>query len=53
MKNEHPYKEYETGEYWATIEKAVADLVDNQDIKEMTDRNYIVGYICKLLHEKG
>ncbi|MCW8899654.1 MAG: hypothetical protein OQK95_03175 [Gammaproteobacteria bacterium] len=51
MSDEHPYKAFETNENWKIVEKAIADLVDNQDLKEMTDRKYIVGYICKLLSE--
>jgi len=50
----HPYVEYER-EYrklWVTLERGIRDLVENQDISEMTPREYIVGYLCKLMVEK-
>jgi hypothetical protein len=31
------------------VDKAIADLVENQDIIENTRRDYIVGYFCKKL----
>jgi hypothetical protein len=31
------------------VDKAINDLVDNQDLVEATQRDYIVGYICKKL----
>ena len=47
----HPYKKYETTELWSNIWEAIDELVDNQDVEEMTRREYIVGYLCaKLSH---
>lgn len=47
----HPYKKYETTELWHIISEAIGELVANQDIEEMTSREYIVGYLCaKLSH---
>lgn len=44
---EHPYVEYQSTPLWAVIEKAIDDLVENQDLIEQTSREIIVGYICK------
>ena len=35
------------------MDKGIDDLVNNKDIEENTQRAYIVGYLCKLLHETG
>ncbi len=48
----HPYGEFEGTRLWKTIEKGVRDLVRNKDIKEMTQREYVVGYLCKLLSQQ-
>lgn len=38
---------------WAVIDKAIDDLVKNDDLIEQTTREIIVGYICMqiALHE--
>ncbi|MGA3602322.1 hypothetical protein [Lysinibacillus agricola] len=47
----HPYKKYETTELWHVISEAIEELVANQEVEEMTSREYIVGYFCaKLSH---
>lgn len=33
------------------IDQALDELVENQDIEEITKREYIIGYICKKLIE--
>ena len=43
----HPYEKYENTELWKKIDQALDKLVENQDIEEITKREYIVGYICK------
>jgi len=43
----HPYSRWEGTPLWKTIEKGIADLVENNDITEKTDRKYVVGYLCK------
>ncbi|MGH2318840.1 hypothetical protein ACRC6Q_13840 [Planococcus sp. SE5232] len=48
----HPYEKYENTELWKKIDQALDELVENQDIEEITKREYIVGYICKKLIEK-
>jgi G:T/U-mismatch repair DNA glycosylase len=45
----HPYQKFENTPLWRTVYKAVDDLVENGDIEEKTHRNYVVGYLCKLL----
>jgi hypothetical protein len=43
----HPYQKYVDSPLWNTIDQAIEDLVDNKDLKETTDRVYIVGYLCE------
>jgi hypothetical protein len=45
----HPYKQFEKTGLWKALNKGILDLVKNQDLKEITRREYIVGYLCKLL----
>ncbi len=40
---------YENTELWKALEKGIRDLVENQDLKEIENRDYIVGYLCKVL----
>ncbi|WP_195913919.1 hypothetical protein [Planomicrobium sp. YIM 101495] len=47
----HPYEKYENTEQWKKVNQVIAELVENQDIEELTKREYIVGYICKKLAE--
>jgi hypothetical protein len=48
----HPYKEFEQTGLWKTLSKGIRDLVENQDLKEIARREYIVGYLCKLLTQR-
>ncbi len=53
MKNiSHPYKEYEKTQLWKLIDKAIDDLIKNQDIELTTRKEYVVGYLCKNLKSK-
>lgn len=45
----HPYQQYMTEPIWHVVSAGIEDLVNNGDLIEQTDRNYIVGYLCKLL----
>ena len=45
----HPYTDYEADPLWPLIEKGIGDLVENKDLVEKEDRNYIVGYLCKVI----
>lgn len=49
----HPYKKFEESPAWECLEAGIASLADNQDIQELTDRRYIVGYLVKQLAEAG
>lgn len=41
--------EFEGTPLWKALEKGIADLVQNLDVEERTRREYIVGYLCKML----
>ena len=47
----HPYEQLEHTRLWVVINKGIDDLVENDDIEERTQREYIVGYLCKLVTE--
>ncbi|MDF2067624.1 hypothetical protein [Bacillus sp. Cr_A10] len=47
----HPYELFEGTPLWEVINKGIDDLVENNDIEETTQREYIVGYLCKLIKE--
>jgi len=49
--NKHPYTQYEHSPLWNVINAAIISLAKNQDIKENTAREYIVGYIVKCVNE--
>ena len=51
MKN--PYDSFKNSPGWNTINRAIDQLVRNNDIRENTHRDYIVGYLCKCLIEAG
>lgn len=45
----HPYKEFEKTGLWKALSIGIRDLVENQDLEETARREYIVGYLCKVL----
>ncbi|MEK4487647.1 hypothetical protein MHH81_19215 [Psychrobacillus sp. FSL H8-0484] len=47
----HPYEIFEGTPLWDVINKGIDDLVESNDIEEMIPREYIVGYLCKLITE--
>jgi hypothetical protein len=49
----HPYAKFERTKLWKTLNKGISDLVANKDLKELTGREHIVGYLCKLLNDRG
>ena len=51
MEYRHPYVEFEDLQAWRLVDRAIDDLVENQDLEELTPRHYIVGYIVKMLAE--
>jgi hypothetical protein len=48
----HPYVMWEGTPLWKAIKKGIADLVVNQDLIENEHREYIVGYICKMVDRR-
>jgi hypothetical protein len=48
-KQDHPYKAFEATPAWKRVDRAIGALVRNGDIQEITSREYIVGYICKMV----
>ena len=50
--SDHPYVKYQNTALWKTVEKAIGELVENTDIIEQTKREYIVGYLCKVISKK-
>lgn len=48
----HPYKLYQDSPLWKAIDRAVTDLVGNQDLIENEYHEYIVGYICKVVDRR-
>jgi hypothetical protein len=45
----YPYARWEGTPLWSAIEKGIVDLVGNQDLIEKERREYIIGYICKIV----
>ena len=45
------YDEYKTNPAWSVVEKALDEVVDNQDIVFQTVPDYVIGYIVKKLEE--
>jgi hypothetical protein len=49
--NNRLYDKYLNFKIWKILDKAIADLADNGDIEETTQRYYIIGYLIKILDE--
>lgn len=49
MDNNFPYNR--DSAFWQPVEKAVRDLLENDDLELKTDVDYIIGYIVKNLEE--
>lgn len=49
----HPYKELEGTLLWRVVDKAVAELVENQDLEVTTPREYVIGYLAQSLTMAG
>jgi len=47
--NKTPYAELKNLQCWNIIEKAINDLIENNDLKEKTSKEYIVGYIVQCI----
>jgi hypothetical protein len=46
---DHPYKAFQGTPLWKRVDRAISALVKNGDLQETTGREYIVGYICKMV----
>jgi hypothetical protein len=44
-----PYEAQRGTRAWKIVDRAINDLVENKDMVETTQRDYIVGYICEKL----
>jgi hypothetical protein len=53
VNSRHPYQNWEDTPLWRAVSRAVAKLVKNGDIEEKTARQYIVGYVAKILADEG
>ena len=49
----HPYETWKGTKLWDTIEAAISELVENQDLKEVTSREYVVGLLAKRVSQAG
>ncbi len=45
----HPYKDFEKTKIWELIDKSIDDLIKNQDIELTTRKEYVIGYISKII----
>jgi len=50
---EHPYAKYMSSPLWRIVSGGIRDLVKNGDLRELSPRDYIVGYLCKMLARQG
>jgi hypothetical protein len=50
---DHPYKRFEDSPAWNATFRAIDELVANQDLQELTHRQYIVGFILQRHDEAG
>lgn len=48
----HPYMDFENTPLWRAVDRAVTDLIGNQDMAEDEYHEYIVGYICKVIRRR-
>ena len=48
-----PYDKYKNTEEWNLIEKAIQELIENQDLQLTTPIEYVVGYITMNLLESN
>lgn len=51
-KSDFPYEAYRKSQLWRTVEKSIEELAENQDINLTTKKDYVVGYICKKIHQE-
>ncbi len=49
----YPYSKYVGTVVWSVLDRAIVDLVKNQDIEEKTAHEYIVGYLLQELDKNS
>ncbi len=49
----HLIKEFENIKLWKVVEKTISELENNKDLKLITRKEHIVGYICKQIIESN
>ncbi len=47
----HPYKKFQNTKVWQVIEQSIFDLEENQDLKLLAIKEYVIGLICKKLDD--
>lgn len=47
------YEKHKNTENWAVIWQSIDELVENNDLEELTPRGHIVGYICEKLEKEA
>lgn len=53
ISEDFPYNYLRHLHSWTVAEDAIDSLVNNGDLKELTDRKYIVGFLLEQLHKEG
>ncbi len=48
-----PYDKYKSDPLWKTVETAIHDLIENQDLTLTTLEYYVVGHLVKSIVEKN
>ena len=46
-----PYGRFAQTENWVVLDRALKELIKNQDLQETTAHEYVVGYLCQALAE--
>ena len=49
----HPYKRFEGSDLWRILSTAIDELAANDDLREQTRREYVIGYIIQKLVGTG
>lgn len=49
---EHLYKEFKNTDIWYTVEQALENINENNDVSLQTQKELVVGYLCKQIKKK-
>ena len=47
----HPYTDWEKTPLWDAIDRALAELEENRDVRLSTPRAYVIGFICRQIEK--